>query len=202
MSAERTGTRVYDGIKAQILAGKLALRERIDIEALARAHRVSATPVREALNHLAAERLVSASGARGYFVTLWTERELKALYEWRAMLALSAFETSRVSTDLAANARILPYAQAVSAVLQGLEEKANDELKRAAINADERLQLARLVEEDVFGGALDELANLAQALNSRSQRARHLIKAFHRRRSERADIIRKRAVLAALPNGK
>lgn len=202
MSADRVGSRVYDAIKAQILVGKLRLRERIDIEALARAHRVSATPVREALTHLAAERLVTASGAKGYFVTLWSERDLKSLYEWRAMLALTAFETSRVSTDLAASARILPYAEAVSAVLQGLEEKANEELKRVAINADERLHLARLVEEDIFGGALDELATLAHALSARTQRAKHLLRAFHRRRSERADLIRKRAAIAALPNGK
>ena len=202
MNAERTGARVYNEIKAQILSGKLRLRERIDIETLARAHRVSATPVREALALLGAERLVTASGARGYFVTLWSERELKNLYEWRAMLAQTAFETSRVSSDLVASARILPYPEAVAAVLQGLEEKANDELKRAAINADERLHLARLVEEETLGAAMDELTTLAQALSARTQRARMLLKAFHRRRGERADSIRKRAVIAALPNGK
>src|SRR5690242_19098778 len=93
----RTGERVYAEIKQAILAGELKPRQRLDIESLAQRLSASATPVRQALAILSAERLVTAHASRGYYVAFWSERELQTLYEWRGQFALMASESFEVA---------------------------------------------------------------------------------------------------------
>lgn len=196
MAAE-LAERVYTEIKRSILSGALRQRERLDITRLAEATRASATPVRQALAILAHEGLVRLEGTRGYHVAFWSEAELRGLYQWRAMLALLAAQTYAPGPppfaprhDLEETARIF---------LQHLASTANGELRRASQSADERLAAARRVEADVLGDVAGELDALAEALRAGAQPLRQRLKSYFRRRIARADRIRQRAGVAALP---
>jgi DNA-binding GntR family transcriptional regulator len=194
----RTGERVYATIKQWILSGDLKLRQRLDIDTLAERLGASATPVRQALAILSAERLVTAHASRGYYVAFWSEHELKALYQWRCQLAVLGAESFEASPgDPKPKGSVLDIYQAL---MRRLERAANDELKRAAQNADERLSAAHLAEAEEIGDLVEELKRLCAAINSGERaRIKRTLKAYFKRRIEAAPSIRARASVAALP---
>lgn len=189
--------RIYIELRRRLLAGSFSLRERLDVNRIATEMEASATPVREALTRLATEGLIAAKPARGFFAMLWTEAELRALYEWRGALVRLAIE---------ARSEVLPrpsmklsedYADAVRQVFASLEEGANREIRRAASNADDRLHAARRVEPDIVTGHRAELTALTTATTKRD--LLNALKRYHARRIASAASIRERAVLRALP---
>jgi DNA-binding GntR family transcriptional regulator len=194
----RTGARVYLEIKRAILSGELRQRQRLDIDTLAEGLSASATPVRHALAILSAERLVIAHPSRGYYVAFWSERELKALYEWRRELALLAVESFEASpTDPRPKGSVLEIYQAL---MRRLERVANDELKRAAQNADERLRAAHIAEAEELPDAVEEMKRLCEAINAGERRQlSRALKAYFKRRLDAVAAIRTRAGIAALP---
>ncbi|MBL8544308.1 MAG: GntR family transcriptional regulator [Hyphomonadaceae bacterium] len=192
--------RAYAEIKARILNGDLPVRTRLDMEQLARTLGVSSMPVRLALSLLSWERLVRPSRHAAYEVALWSAEELAQLYEWRGELLLLAQARTSASAELKRLARTQPYAQAVEQAMRLIEEGANPDLRRAALNADERLHLARLSEAEVLGDVEGEFENMAAAIAEKSRRAGVLIKAYHRRRAQHAATLRDRVALKALPN--
>jgi len=79
---------VYDRIKAMATTFRLRPGERVNELELARQLGVSRTPVREALNRIAAEGFLVATPHRGYTVRALDAQQLMALYEYRAMVEL------------------------------------------------------------------------------------------------------------------
>jgi DNA-binding GntR family transcriptional regulator len=78
---------IYGKIRQQILTLELRPGARLNIDQLAFALSVSATPVREALSRLAAEHLVVADPFRGFAVSeLPTPDELEELSQLRSLL--------------------------------------------------------------------------------------------------------------------
>ena len=71
---------LYDSLKKLILAGDLALDERINEQQLAKALNISRTPLRKALDQLAAEHLVAYEDNRGVRVINITEATIKEIY--------------------------------------------------------------------------------------------------------------------------
>jgi DNA-binding GntR family transcriptional regulator len=193
--------RVYQEIRKRLLAGAFRLREHLDVARLAGALSVSATPVREALTRLAAEGLVAARPARGFFATLWSQTELKSLYEWRAALALLALEMRGTNGEVEAGmGGQASYAERVAGLFRRIEAGVNPQLRRAAANADDRLHAARKVEPEALDGCEEELAALEQAVARGDRREiAKLIRRYHARRTARVSAIRERAVLRALP---
>lgn len=191
--------RAYEQIKQRILDGVLPVRSRIDVEALAREVGLSSMPVRQALGRLTWERLVRPGQHSAYEVALWSEIELAHLYEWRGALLTLALPSSASGSELKRVARTQPYAEAVHAVMRMIEAGANFELRRAALNADERLFVARKVEEEILGDVQGEFETLVSALADRSRKASTLQKAYNRRRIQSAAALRQRVVLKALP---
>lgn len=189
--------RAYSEIKRKTLAGEYRLHQRLDVTALAEELGTSTTPVREALVRLHAERLIAFKRSRGFFVSLWSEAELKALYEWRAMLLALTLEAGRgaqatIDSELYFPARVARFFQAV-------EARGNIEVRRAAINADERLHFARLAEHELFPSAEQELEKLAVSLTTAPKnKALSAFNAYHKRRVSTVRRLRERAVVAAL----
>jgi DNA-binding GntR family transcriptional regulator len=192
--------RAYEEIKLSILEGRLPVRSRIDVQALARSLGLSSMPVRQALSLLTWERLVRTSQPPGYQVALWSEAELAELYGWRGALLLLAAPNAASGEELRRIARTQPYGQAAWNVMRAIELGTNGELQRAARSADERLHIARAVEEEVLGDVAGEFATLVDAIAKRSKRLKALINAFHRRRAQNAATIRQQVVLRALSN--
>lgn len=201
MAPESTAAqRAYAQIKERILSGDLPVRARLDMEELARGLGVSSMPVRLALSLLAWERLVRPGQHTAYEVALWTTAELAQLYEWRGALLSIAVSTSTAGSELPRLARTQPYAQAVMNAMRLIEEGAGPDLRRASLNADERLHLARLSEAEVLGEVQNEFEMLAAAIAEKSKRTSTLIRSYHRRRVAVAAQLRDRVALKALPS--
>lgn len=100
---------VYDRIKAMATTFRLRPGERVNELELARQLGVSRTPVREALNRIAAEGFLVATPNRGYTVRPLDARQLMALYEYRATVELGvvrlvcARASDQALADLAAS---------------------------------------------------------------------------------------------------
>lgn len=196
----RVSERVYREVRRLLFAGTFRLRERLDVASLGEKLNASNTPVREALVRLAAERLIAWRPPRGYFVWLWSEGELKALYDWRAMLLRVAVEDGSAMSGVPDASMEFPLR--VAAFFQTIEGGANAELRRAASNADDRLYFARAAEAEAFDDADEELENLAGELRGSQKRAFTGLRLYHARRISAARLLRERAAVKALgPNG-
>lgn len=96
--------RVRDSLRQQILRAELRPGELILESTLARENGVSKTPAREALQMLAAERLVTVIPHRGYYVSTVNFHDFREAMELRlilepALVALAAKRSSRGLTD-------------------------------------------------------------------------------------------------------
>jgi DNA-binding transcriptional regulator YhcF (GntR family) len=200
MAPELTAARrAYEEIRQAIISGALKQRERLDIDELARAYRVSATPVRHALAVLTSERLIVGHSVRGYHVAFWSEAELTSLYEWRSQLAGLAVDTLQ-STITGSGVFSGPYEQKLLACLRALDLDANLELRVAAKAADDRLIAAYRAEEAVLASVIGELGALCDAIaDGGVKRLRRLLKNFYKRRIASVSAIRARAGVNALP---
>ena len=78
--------RLYQEIKRDILSGVFRMGDRLPVEALAAQHRVSKTPVREALSSLEHEGLVQIVPRVGYFVAQLTVQDVQELFQLRLIL--------------------------------------------------------------------------------------------------------------------
>jgi DNA-binding GntR family transcriptional regulator len=197
-SDPRAGQRAYLEIKNAILSGELRLRQRLDIDALARWLGASATPVRQALAILAVERLVLAHSSRGYYVAFWSETELRTLYQWRGQLARLAAESFEFNG--AAASAIGGHADRYNALMRQLEAGANEELRRAAAAADDRLRVAVVAESQVFEDAFDQLTAIAMAMAAADRPViQQKLDCYFAQRVAQAAQIRARASVSALP---
>lgn len=78
--------RVYEGVKARIIAHEPPSGRRIQTGPLAEELFVSVTPVREALTRLAAERVIEEIPKAGFFVKEVSESEIADLYRLQQLL--------------------------------------------------------------------------------------------------------------------
>lgn len=91
--AEATAkNRIYKELRRSIIVGRRAPGDRLSIEQLAAHYGTSVTPVRDALQMLSQEGLVTIKPRSGYFVSRITLRELRDLLELREIIELAAVE--------------------------------------------------------------------------------------------------------------
>jgi DNA-binding GntR family transcriptional regulator len=90
----------YRRIKQSILDGSLAELSRLTEGFLSEQLGISKSPVREALNHLEAEGLVSIEARRGAFVRRFSAKEIGHLYDLREMLEVHAVEEAVITPKL------------------------------------------------------------------------------------------------------
>lgn len=89
--------RSYELLRDQIIDGRLAPDERLQIDRLSKDLGVSHTPVREALNRLASDRLVNLEPYKGFRVApILDPSSLRLLFEARRVIELGALQESVV----------------------------------------------------------------------------------------------------------
>lgn len=88
--------RIYQNLRRSIILGHLPTGEKLNLELLADQYQTSVTPVREALQMLAQEDLVTSVPHSGYFVTQVTFKELTDLLELREILEVAAVTRAAV----------------------------------------------------------------------------------------------------------
>ena len=84
--------RIYQEIRRAIIMGDSQPGSRLDLEVLAKSHGTSVTPVRDALQMLSQEGLVSIKPRSGYFVTHITLKQLRDLLDLREILEVASIE--------------------------------------------------------------------------------------------------------------
>lgn len=85
---------VYDRLRSDILQGHFSADQKLKIEELSSFYKTGASPLREALNRLSAEGLVSRSDQRGFNVAPLRWEELDTLTETRCFIEGRALEES------------------------------------------------------------------------------------------------------------
>lgn len=121
--------KVYLLLRNRILAQALLPGQKVDIDGLAADLGISRTPVKDALNRLASDGLVTVLARRGTFVTRFEIEDLLELLDVRMALEMHAVRTGASQATPAA-------LQAMQALLQGLELDFPDD-RQLATNADE-----------------------------------------------------------------
>ena len=89
-------SRIYRELRRSIIVERRQPGERLDPEALAASYGTSVTPVRDALQMLSQEGLVTIKPRSGYFVTHLTLKQLRDLLEMREILEVAAVERAAV----------------------------------------------------------------------------------------------------------
>jgi DNA-binding GntR family transcriptional regulator len=92
----KVSERIYQDLRQSIILGRYRPGDRLNADALAEDYGVSNTPVREALQLLRQEDLVSIKPHSGYFVTQITLRQLRDLLQMREVLEVAAVELAAV----------------------------------------------------------------------------------------------------------
>lgn len=157
--------RAYQHLKSAILGGKLR-SEMLDIRGLGDQLRMSATPVREALARLSAERLVRFVPQHGYAVVRLSAQRLEQLYDLSGLLLEACLQrAARIGHEAGAHA-IPPlatgYADKISALSETIASaQPNRELLAQVEAVTQRLFVARQAEPRFFPDADVVAARLA-----------------------------------------
>lgn len=192
--------RVHRALKARVRDGGFALGERLDVNRIAAEMSVSTTPVREALSRLAMERLIELKPTQGYYLSLWSEERLAALYRWRGALLTLALEER--AGEMAEVEPSLDLPNRVGVLFAALSVGVNIEVALAAANADDRLHIARRSEAEIWSDADEEFARLSGSLGTVAlTKRRKLVRDYHARRANAARLIRERTIVRLTPNG-
>lgn len=117
----------YVFIREDILSGRLKPSQKLRLEAMRAQYGYGASPLREALSRLAAERLVTARGQRGYWVASISEAEYADIVDMRLQLEPMALARSIGNATLdwetrlgAAYARLCTVEEALDSDPDGL----------------------------------------------------------------------------------
>jgi len=89
---DTTKRRIYRELRRSIIMGHRRPGERVSIEELAYSYGTSITPVRDALQMLSQEGLITIRPRSGYFVTRLTLKQLRDLLELREILEVASVE--------------------------------------------------------------------------------------------------------------
>ena len=84
--------RIYTELRRSIILGQRQPGERLNVDALTRSYGTSVTPIRDALQMLNQEGLVTIKPRSGYFVTRLTLKQLSDWLELREILEVASVE--------------------------------------------------------------------------------------------------------------
>ena len=87
---------IYKEVRRSIIVGRREPGERLHLEALTKSYGTSITPVRDALQMLSQEGLVTIKPRSGYFVTHITLKQLRDMLELREILEVASIKRAAV----------------------------------------------------------------------------------------------------------
>jgi GntR family transcriptional regulator, rspAB operon transcriptional repressor len=99
--ANTSKEQIYREIRRSIIMGNISPGTRLDISQLANQYHTSVTPVRDALQLLSQDDLITIKPRSGYFVAHMTFKKLRDLLEVRKILELAGIEMAakRITDD-------------------------------------------------------------------------------------------------------
>lgn len=111
----------YAMIREDILSGKLEPGRKMLLDQLKALYGLGSSPLREALSRLAADRLVTAKGQRGYWVAAVSESEFSDITDMRLLLEPEALQRSIVNASLDWESRVVAAFHRLSRVENSLD---------------------------------------------------------------------------------
>jgi DNA-binding GntR family transcriptional regulator len=90
----------YQSVKRQLLNGSFPEGSKLTEEYLSSALGISKSPVREALTRLESEGLINIEARRGAYVRKFSAKEVRDLYELRALLEVHAVSVAEITPEL------------------------------------------------------------------------------------------------------
>jgi len=117
---------IHDRLLGRILRGELEPGERISPPVIAAAMGVSITPVRDAVNQMAAEGLVTVTPRRGTIVSPVSVRGIEELYEIRLMIEPKAAKLAAGRASPAEIARMQALAKQLESAPAGGASRVDD----------------------------------------------------------------------------
>ncbi|MEX2488011.1 MAG: GntR family transcriptional regulator [Pseudomonadales bacterium] len=148
------GDRVYQAIKARLVAYEFPQGRRIYLEPLAESLGVSTTPVREAMNRLAERDLVVKAENKGFFAMTLTEARLRGSYDLTRQLLTLGLE----NLSPAAASAMATYAPAADLVNKLNRRDIADAGTLARYTGDVLSAIATIIENSAVEQSID-LAN-------------------------------------------
>jgi DNA-binding GntR family transcriptional regulator len=113
---ESVGETAYWRIRGDILFGRLAPGQKLKLERMKDAYRVSISTLRELLNRLSSEGLITAEGLRGFEVSPISAADLREVAAMRLLLECHALRTSFENGDLDWEGRVVAAHHKLSAM--------------------------------------------------------------------------------------
>jgi len=107
LTAQSQSERVYRGIRADIIFGKLKPGQKLTLERVKDTYKASVGTLREILNRLASEGLVAAEGARGFEVMSVSADNLRQIAAMRQLLEAHALAESFSAGDMDWEGRVV-----------------------------------------------------------------------------------------------
>lgn len=144
--------RVYEQVKSMVANFLFKPDERVNETRLSRQLETSRTPLREALNRLAAEGLLTFRVGKGFYCHSFNTERISNLYEVRKALERQAVISACERASDAALAEFVRYAEQFEDAYSG------DEIKDL-VNTDEafHMKLAELSENSVLASTLENI---------------------------------------------
>ena len=100
LHAATIGERTYRRIRADIVFGRLAPKERLTLDRMRDVYSASVSTLREVLNRLSSEGLIIAEGSRGFEVTPISPEDLREVAAMRCLLESHALRESFAVGDM------------------------------------------------------------------------------------------------------
>lgn len=151
LQRERAVDAVYNALRQGILSHLFKPGERLDVNDLAAKLGVSFTPVRHAIQRLAAEGLIEVRPRSGTFVASLSARDVEETFEIRSALECLAAEKAVGNVTARDIQRLRDLLKAMRRPVRTDEdakahERANSELHRVIVNASGNRRLAEVYE--------------------------------------------------------
>jgi len=105
---------VHRRLSADIVSGRLAPGDRLQFEMLKQRYEVGISPLREALQRLSSESLVTSEGHVGFRVAPMSLRDLEDINSMRLMLETAALRDSLRNGDVAWESRVVAASHQLS----------------------------------------------------------------------------------------
>jgi DNA-binding GntR family transcriptional regulator len=106
-AAETVGEIAYRRLRADIIFGRLAPRERLRLDRVSQRYATSVSTMRELLSRLSSEGLIVAEGQRGFEVAPVSPEDFREVAAMRQLLECHAIEQSFAAGDLDWEARVV-----------------------------------------------------------------------------------------------
>lgn len=183
--------KAYAVLRQAILRGEALPGEKLKIDVLQKEHAISSSPLREALNRLTAEGLVTAEGNRGFRVAPISLEDLQDIVAMRVMLEREAIEASIAQGNDEWEARIV-------AAFYRLEREEKRITGDGAPLSEEWSERHRDFHMALLSGTTSRrLINLCASLFDQAERYRRL-SAIYRKRPRNKTTEHRRLMEAAL----